>query len=138
MNSFNIVPWREYVSFCNIMSCQSQNAKENVNKIFRKTKNDFTECNLGPSTEKKKAYRAVCQGISLFDFSSSRIKKVDCWIVRLFEIVPMNHAPPLRFLAHPNYANEMSLPLQVPARACSIFARRHLRRQCTQNVFLKN
>ena len=36
------------------MSCQSQNAKENVNKIFRKTKNDFTECNLGPSTEKKK------------------------------------------------------------------------------------
>ena len=25
-------------SFCDIMSCQSQNAKENVNKIFRETK----------------------------------------------------------------------------------------------------
>ena len=44
------------MSFCNIMFGQSQNAEENVNKIFRETKNDLTERNLGPSTETKKKH----------------------------------------------------------------------------------
>ena len=60
-----------------MMSGQSQNAEENVNKIFRETKNDLTERNLGPSTEtKKKAYPAVCHRISLFNFSFGRIDNI--------------------------------------------------------------
>ena len=37
--------------------------------------------------KKKKAYWAVCQGISLFDFSPSRIENISpCWLSKLLMI----------------------------------------------------